>query len=253
MAPAPKKKALKIGRALKRLPARAVGRGNSGGAFAPIAGEQPIVILRVQVLSCTNLLAKDRNGLSDPYVSSLFRYQDECLRYLPHYHAKYIVLTLCSLSACRFVVVSLLGTKHQTHVSKRTVNPTYNPKDSTFDFPIYLSLADKLGVVELVVWDKDMLKKDYLGEAWIPLEDWFRDGNAFAFEDLNNKVCDYVRLARAGFLVLFRSLRASIPYAGDPASLTRLARTWPSCVSALTVARIPWLRSTDCLPCVLSR
>ena len=36
MASAPKKKALKIGRALKRLPARAVGRGNSGGAFAPI-------------------------------------------------------------------------------------------------------------------------------------------------------------------------------------------------------------------------
>ncbi|RPD52671.1 C2-domain-containing protein [Lentinus tigrinus ALCF2SS1-6] len=154
MAPAPKKKAIKIGRALKRLPARAVGRGNSAGAFAPIPGEQPIVILRVQVLSGTNLLAKDRNGSSDP-----------------------------------FVVVSLLGTKHQTPVSKRTVNPTYNPKDPTFDFLIYLSLADKLGVVELVVWDKDMLKKDYLGEAWIPKEDWFRDGNAFAFDDMNNKVC----------------------------------------------------------------
>ncbi|TFK78063.1 C2-domain-containing protein [Polyporus arcularius HHB13444] len=110
-------------------------------------------MLRVQVLSCTNLLAKDRNGSSDP-----------------------------------FVVVSLLGTKHQTPVSKRTVNPTYNPKDATFDFPIYLSLADKLGVLELVVWDKDVLKKDYLGEAWIPLEDWFRDGNAFAFDDLNNKM-----------------------------------------------------------------
>ncbi|KAI0749177.1 phosphatidylserine decarboxylase-domain-containing protein [Daedaleopsis nitida] len=118
-----------------------------------MAGEQPLVMLRVQVLSCTGLLAKDRNGSSDP-----------------------------------FVVVSLLGTKHQTPVSKRTVNPTYNPKDATFDFPIYLSLADRLGVVELVVWDKDMLKKDYLGEAWIPLEDWFRDGNAYAFEDPGNKM-----------------------------------------------------------------
>ena len=124
-----------------------------------------------------------------------------------------------------FVVVSLLGNKHQTPVAKRTVNPTYSPKDATFDFPIHLSLADKLGVVELVVWDKDMLKKDYLGEAWIPLEDWFRDGNAFAFEDMNNKVCHYVRLARAGFLVLFRSLRASIPYAGDPKLSTRTARS----------------------------
>ena len=82
-----------------------------------------------------------------------------------------------------------------------------------------------LGVVELVVWDKDMLKKDYLGEAWIPLEDWFRDGNAFAFEDMNNKVCYYVRLARARFLVPFRSLRTFIPYAGDPKLSTRTARS----------------------------
>ena len=87
-----------------------------------------------------------------------------------------------------FVVASLLGTKFQTPVAKRTLNPTYNPKDATFEFPIYLSLADKLGVVELVVWDKDMLKKDYLGEAWIPIEDWFRNGSAYAFEDPENKV-----------------------------------------------------------------
>ncbi|TBU65187.1 hypothetical protein BD310DRAFT_305289 [Dichomitus squalens] len=87
-----------------------------------------------------------------------------------------------------FVVVSLLGNRHHTSVAKRTVNPTYSPKDATFDFPIHLSLADKLGVVELVVWDKDVLKKDYLGEAWIPLEDWFRDGSAYAFDDMNNKL-----------------------------------------------------------------
>lgn len=88
----------------------------------------------------------------------------------------------------RFVVVSVLGNRQQTPVSKRTVNPTFNPKDATFDFPIYLSLADRLGVVELVIWDKDMLKKDYLGETAIPLEDWFRDGSAFPFDDTNNTV-----------------------------------------------------------------
>ena len=64
----------------------------------------------------------------------------------------------------------------------------YSPKDATFDFPIYLSLAEKLGVIEFVIWDKDVLKKDYLGEVAIPLEDWFRDGNAFAFDDANNRV-----------------------------------------------------------------
>ncbi|OBZ66242.1 Phosphatidylserine decarboxylase proenzyme 3 [Grifola frondosa] len=118
----------------------------------PFPGELPVVILRVQVLGCKNLLAKDRCGFSDP-----------------------------------FVVVSLLGNRQQTPVSKRTINPDYSAKDATFDFPIYLSLADKLGVVELVIWDKDVLKKDYLGEVSIPLEDWFRDGNAFPFDDLNNK------------------------------------------------------------------
>jgi hypothetical protein len=35
------------------------------------------------------------------------------------------------------------------------------------------SLADRLGVLELVVWDKDYLGKDYLGEADLPLDDWF--------------------------------------------------------------------------------
>jgi phosphatidylserine decarboxylase len=73
-------------------------------------------------------------------------------------------------------------------VSKKNTNPTYDAKDATFDFPIYLSLADKLGVVELVVWDKDMLTKEYLGEVAILLEDWFGEDNAYAFDDPNNKV-----------------------------------------------------------------
>ena len=86
-------------------------------------------------------------------------------------------------------MVSLLRDRHQTSVVKKTVNPAWASADATFDFPIFLSLADRLGVIEFVVWDKDMLRKEYLGEANIPLEDWFRDGNAFAFEDPENKVC----------------------------------------------------------------
>ena len=67
-APIPKAKALNIGRALRRLPARVAsgaGRGHSND-FTPIPGEQPIVMLRVWVLSCTNLSPKARNGFSDP-------------------------------------------------------------------------------------------------------------------------------------------------------------------------------------------
>jgi len=85
------------------------------------------------------------------------------------------------------VNVSILSTRFQTPVCRRTLCPVFTAKDATFDFPIYLSLAEKLGVLEFVVWDKDMLRKEYLGEYALPLDEWFR-GNAFAFDDLDNQV-----------------------------------------------------------------
>ncbi|KAF7337169.1 Phosphatidylserine decarboxylase proenzyme 2 [Mycena venus] len=147
------KKHPKLRRALK-LPfnGRGAGATTTGrNAFAPRQGEPPIVFLRVQVLGGNSLLAKDRNGFSDP-----------------------------------FVVTSLLQTRHHTPVAKKTVNPVYAPKDATWDFPIFLSVADKLGVVELVVWDKDVLRKDYLGEAGIAVEDWFTNGRAKAWDAPEN-------------------------------------------------------------------
>ncbi|KAJ7737768.1 phosphatidylserine decarboxylase-domain-containing protein [Mycena maculata] len=137
------KKHPRLRRALK-LPFHARNGTNSVGrnTFAPRPGEQPIVFLRVQVLGCNDILAKDRNGFSDP-----------------------------------FVVASLLRARHHTPVAKKTVNPVYAPKDATWDFPVYLSIADKLGVVELVVWDKDVIRKDYLGEVGIPVDEWFGDGD----------------------------------------------------------------------------
>jgi len=93
----------------------------------------------------------------------------------------------------------VLNSRQQTPVAKRTVNPVYNPKDATFDFPIYLSLADQLGVLELVIWDKDMLRKEYLGEVALPLEDWFADKHsgkdrAFGFDQPGNIVRYYKSL-----------------------------------------------------------
>jgi hypothetical protein len=88
----------------------------------------------------------------------------------------------------RFVTVTVLSTKHQTPVVKKNLNPEYAPKDATFDFPLYLSVAEKLGAVELVVWDKDMLKKEYLGEASLLLTDWFPSHAGFGFADAENKV-----------------------------------------------------------------
>jgi phosphatidylserine decarboxylase len=87
----------------------------------------------------------------------------------------------------RFIVVSLLST---TPVLKRSTNPINALKDLIFDFLIYLPLADKFGMVELVVWDKDMLTKEYLGEVALPLDDWFRgeEGSALGFDDPGNQV-----------------------------------------------------------------
>lgn len=66
-------KALKIGRVLKKaakLPRVSVGRANGGNSFSPLPGESPLVVLRVQVVGCRDLLAKDKDGASDPCVSS---------------------------------------------------------------------------------------------------------------------------------------------------------------------------------------
>ena len=74
MPPRGLKKGLKIGRAIRsaaRLPARVSGgRGSGRHDFSPLPGELPVVLLRLQVLGCKDILAKDRNGKSDPSVLS---------------------------------------------------------------------------------------------------------------------------------------------------------------------------------------
>jgi len=161
----------KFRRALKTaalLPVRAA-KGSNRGGFTPAQGELPIVVLRVHVVGCSNLTSKDKNGFSDPLASSFLSKK-----------SSYSVFS-------RFVVVTVLNSRQQTPVAKRTLNPVYSPKDATFDFPLYLSTADKLGALELVVWDKDVLSKDYLGEAALLLEDWFVK-RPFAYTDLGNIV-----------------------------------------------------------------
>jgi len=76
-------------------------------------------------------------------------------------------------------------------VCKRNLNPVYEPKDATFDFPIYTSQMHNLGTLEFVVWDKDMIGKDFLGEYALPVNQWFQ-GTAFAFNDPNNQVRHFI-------------------------------------------------------------
>ena len=71
---------------------------------------------------------------------------------------------------------------------KKTLNPQFAAKDATFGFPVYLSLAGRHGVLELIVWDKDMLRKDYLGEASLSIEQWFKESSSKDFDDPGNVV-----------------------------------------------------------------
>lgn len=69
----PATKGKKIKQVLKSaalLPVRVTsitsGRGTGRNTFKPRQGEPPMVIFRLQVLGCTDILAKDRGGTSDP-------------------------------------------------------------------------------------------------------------------------------------------------------------------------------------------
>ena len=70
----------------------------------------------------------------------------------------------------------------------------------TFNFQIYLSFADKLGMVELMVWYKNMLMKECLGKVALPLDDWFRvaEGWVLGFDNPSHRVsyalCVYVAI-----------------------------------------------------------
>ncbi|KAH8978798.1 C2 domain-containing protein [Lactarius hatsudake] len=129
---------------------RIFGRGTSSDS--PNPGETPVVVLRVQVLSCQDLEAKDSNGKSDPYV-----------------------------------VVSLMGKQSKTPVCKENLNPIYKAKEATFDFPLYMSLVNKLSTLEFAVWDKDPIgRDDFLGSYALPIDQWV-NGTAFAFNVPDNQ------------------------------------------------------------------
>jgi hypothetical protein len=91
---------------------------------------------------------------------------------------------------CRYVVLTFARQRQKTPVVSKNLSPVYDPKTATFDFPIYASVVEKVGtLVELVVWDKDVIGKDYLGELALPASDWFKhNGGAKVFADASNKV-----------------------------------------------------------------
>ncbi|KJA25211.1 hypothetical protein HYPSUDRAFT_214202 [Hypholoma sublateritium FD-334 SS-4] len=225
MSAQPPTKVKKITRALKsatrlpRVPALRTGRASAARtALVPRPGERPVVVLKLQVIGCTDVLAKDLGGTSDP-----------------------------------FVVITFLNSRQQTHVSKRTLNPTYAAKDATFEFPIYLSLADRLGVIELVAWDKDILKKDYLGEVAVPLEHWF-NGRDFGFDHPRNApftldlVSTHAGTPNAGKITIklgFATTSSHNVLEFDEIYRELVKRSCPSLISAPPTEGVGTVRSTS--------
>jgi Ca2+-dependent lipid-binding protein len=159
---------------------RILGIGSSRDPYSP--PEAPLVILRVQVISCDNLVARDRNGSSDP-----------------------------------FVVVSILGKEFKTPVCKRNLNPIYPPEYATFEFPIYTSLVERLGTLNLkfVVWDKDMFGKDFLGKNALPVNEWFKE-TAFAFNDPRNQPIHVGLLSSRTTTILHGSICIKVGFVHPP-------------------------------------
>ncbi|KAH9007457.1 hypothetical protein EDB83DRAFT_714176 [Lactarius deliciosus] len=127
-------------------------RWSSGNSL----NEAPIIILRVQVVLCKDVDAKDRNGSRD---ASRLR---------------------------SFVTVSYSGKRFQTPVFKCSHDEL---KNATFHFPICMSLVLKPGMLELVVWNKDVIRNKYLGECSLPIDPWSQE-TGFAFDDPSNKRLD---------------------------------------------------------------
>jgi hypothetical protein len=161
-----------------------LGIGSSKNPSFP--DEAPVVILRVQILSCHNLEAKNRSGYSDP-----------------------------------FVIVSIWEKEFKTPVCKRNLNPTFKPKDATFDFPIYMSHLHKLGVdtLKFVVcqWDKDITVNGILGEYELPVKHWFK-GTAFAFDDPNDQPFFFGLLSSRSTTAVRGTVRTKVGFVHPPNS-----------------------------------
>lgn len=69
-----------------------------------------------------------------------------------------------------YLVLTLGDSKEATSVVSKTLNPEWN---QTFEFPV--TTADS-ALLEVICWDKDRFRKDYMGEFDVVLEDVFQNG-----------------------------------------------------------------------------
>lgn len=117
----------------------------------PLAGD-PIAVLVVQVLQGRALLPKDRNGLSDP-----------------------------------FLAIRVGTTRYTSPTVYKSLNPVWGPHAP--DAPAEGTVVGEARLervvdcnfrerIEIVVWDRDRLRKEYMGEISIGVDDLFHGSDA---------------------------------------------------------------------------
>ncbi|GAA5949251.1 hypothetical protein JCM3765_003344 [Sporobolomyces pararoseus] len=178
--PSPTSKRSLLGH-LKRIPRpprpRVPFRGNAqqrrADLFKPLNdGDSPLGTLVIQVLAARDLVAKDRNGLSDPYL-----------------------------------VIRYGNNRVTSPTAYKTLNPVWSNKGDTKAGEssvgesklevkeVYESLGLARESVEIVCWDRDRVGSEYMGEVNLTLEDWWDfklsdlegENAAIGFSDNSNK------------------------------------------------------------------
>jgi phosphatidylserine decarboxylase len=125
-------------------------------ALSPSSDSPTLGVLRARVFAARDLIAADRNGKSDP-----------------------------------FVVVRLGDSKVESDVVKACLNPAWgdlpevavagwkSDGESKKEVVVEKTIrSDEVAhqTVEIVFWDKDKFKKDYLGEVSLGVQQWFGKG-----------------------------------------------------------------------------
>ncbi|KAM0746819.1 C2-domain-containing protein [Meredithblackwellia eburnea MCA 4105] len=102
----------------------------------------PLGLLVVRVLAAKNLVARDRNGLSDP-----------------------------------FVVIRCADSRVVGPTVREELNPVWDDHSGNGQSRLQVLVSESVGLgrerVEIVIWDKDRVGKQYLGEVGLGVQDWW--------------------------------------------------------------------------------
>ncbi|GAA5932137.1 uncharacterized protein JCM15063_001131 [Sporobolomyces koalae] len=143
-----------------RVPFRGNAQQRRTELFKPLnESDSPLGTLVIQVLAARDLVAKDRNGLSDPYV---------VIRYGNH----------------RVTSPTAYKTLHPTWSSQHELKHGEDVAgEAKLQIPaVYESLGLARERVEIVCWDRDRVGSEYMGEVSLSVEDW---GDISNVEDLS--------------------------------------------------------------------